>query len=86
MVKTKKSIKAFNLPIVCNNPTSLQDYSKQNAEESANLDKALEEGYEIISILSLTLGNAGYIAFVLMKEVEVVSTKQVEQEEVQSDK
>ena len=48
------------------------------AEEGAELDKALEEGYEIIATHSLTLTNAGYIAFVLCKEVEVVNTKQVE--------
>ena len=75
-MKTKKSIKVFNIPIVCSD--SPEAYNKQRAEEGAELDKALEEGYEIIATHSLTLTNAGYIAFVLCKEVEVVNTKQVE--------
>lgn len=82
MAKTKKSIKIFNVPIVCTNSVSLEDYRKQNTEESAELDKALEEGYEIIATHSLTLSNAGYIAFVLCKEVEIDSNKQVEQKDL----
>lgn len=80
MNKVKKSVKIFNIPIVCSRSTSLADYNKQNLEEGTNMNEALDEGYEIIASHSLTLADAGYIVFVLYKEVEVDSNKQVEQE------
>lgn len=84
-MKTKKGIKIFNIPIVCSDRTSLEDYSKIKIEESKGLSEALDEGYEIIATHSLTLTNAGYIAFVLCKEVEIDGDKQMEQEDLQSD-
>lgn len=83
MAKARKNIKIFNIPIVCSSRASLEDYNKINAEESTKMDKAMTEGYEIIATHSLTLDNAGYIVFVLYKEEEVASTKQMEQEDLQ---
>lgn len=84
MRKTRKEIKIFNIPIVCTGSANLEDYNKTRIEESNAMGEAMAEGYEIITIHSLTLGNTGYIAFVLLKEVEIVSTKQMEQEDLQS--